>query len=176
MLSQIFNKEKTQSIIDVMPDIMIVWKVVTDWRYLNIRKDAKSRGMKNDQWHPAFTFGGDRTFWYPFKSGCNENNIWGFHCFVKKGEVQQYKKYFKHQNHIGHWNMISAKIEKKDIMKIGLDKGSSLTILASRIIMPAYPNTDIAKEFTEGCELIENCEPAIELMSDNLSLVDANTG
>ena len=172
MLSQIFNKKKTQSIVDVMPDTMIVWKIVTDWRYSKVH--SKATGMEKDHWHPAFTFGAkDCLLWYPFESAYNENNIWGFHCFVKKDESQQYKKHFKNSNQLGHWNMISAIIEKKDIMKIGLDRGSSLTILTSRILMPTYPNTDITKEVTENYDVIELCKPAIELMSDSLSLVDA---
>ena len=175
MLSQIFNKEKTQSIIKVMPDTMIVWKIVTDWRYLKL--NLYPRGMEKDHWHPAFSFKtGDRINWYPFKSGHNENNIWGFHCFVKKGEVQQYKKYFKNKYQIGYWNMLSATIEKKDIIKIGLDRGRSLTILTSQIVMPSYPNTDITKEFTESHNLIEDCEQAMELMSEDVSLADISAG
>jgi hypothetical protein len=170
MLSQIFDKEKTQSIIDVMPDSMIVWKVVTNWRYLKVREIAIAEGMKKECWHPAFTFGKiGNGFWYPFKGGYNENNVWGFHCFVKKDEIQQYKKHFGKIIHIGYWDMVSAKIDKKDIMKIGLDRGLSLTILTSRIIMPTCPNTDITKEFAEEHDLIEECDQAIELMSNEIT-------
>lgn len=175
MLSRIFNDEKTQSIIDVMPDSMIVWKVVTDCCYLNTHNDinnASRRGMKKKHWHPAFTFMGKNLTWFPFRSGYNENNVWGFHCFVKKNEVQQYKNHFNDTPHTGYWDMVSAKIEKKDIMKIGLDRGSSLTILTSRIIMPTYSNTDITREIAKDFKLIESCEQAVELMSDNLCLVD----
>jgi len=172
MLSQIFDKKKTQSIIDIMPDSMVVWKIVTDWGFLKVNASARKRGMTENHWHPAFSFAEKRSIWFPFKSGYNENNIWGFHCFVTKNETQQYKKYFKGRDQIGYWNMVSAKIEKKDIIKIGLDKGSSLTILTSCIIMPTYPNTDITKEIAEDCNLIESCKSSIELMSDNLGLID----
>ncbi len=169
MLKQIFNQEKTQSIINVMPDSMIVWKVVTDANYLNVFNNAN--GMKKERWHPAFSFSPKKHIWYPFKSGHNENNIWGFHCFVKKDESQQYKEHFKEKTQIGFWNMVSAKIEKKDIMKIGVDRGNSLTILISRIIMPTYPNTDITKELSESHDIIESCKSSMELMLDNLSLI-----
>lgn len=171
MLSQIFDKKKTQSIIDIMPDDMIVWKVVTDCKFFEGSTGGAARiGMIKNRWHPAFTFIQGNLTWFPFEGGYNENNVWGFHCFVKKNEVQQYKDYFKLKSHVGHWNMVSAKIEKKYIMKIGIDKGSSLTILTSRIIMPTYPNTDITKEIAEDCNLIEDCEQTVKLMSDNLCL------
>ncbi len=173
MLKKIFNKEKTQSIISVMPDSMIVWKVVTDWSYLKIAGN-RTPGMEKNRWHPAFAFGGKTLVWHPFKSGHNENNVWGFHCFVKKDENQRYKEHFKGKIHISFWNMVSAKIEKKDIMKIGLDRGDALTILTSRIIMPTYPNTDITKELAESHDIIESCEPSMELMLDNLSLIPVN--
>lgn len=173
MLSQIFDKKKTQSIIDIMPDSMIVWKVVTDSRIFDGLDQAITRkGMIKKRWHPAFTFVKDNLTWFPFEGGYNENNVWGYHCFIKKNEVQQYKEHFNDRSHIGYWNMVSAKIEKKDIMKVGIDRGKSLTILTSRIIMPTYPNTDITKEITEDCNLIENHEQVVELMSDNLCLVD----
>ena len=173
MLSQIFDDEKTQSIINVMPDSMIVWKVVTDCRIFDsFGHNMTKKGKMKKRWHPAFTFVKDNSTWFPFEGGYNENNVWGFHCFVKKNEVQQYKKHFSEIGQIGYWNMVSAKIEKKDIMKIGLDKGKSLTILTSRIIMPTYPNTDITKEIAEDCNLIESHEQAVKLMSNNLCLVD----
>jgi len=175
MLTHIFDQERTQSIINVMPDNMIVWKVVTHWRYSTIFLEANKQGMENNLWHPAFTFStgnnkNKQKNWYPFKSGCNENNIWGFHCFIKKINAQQYKEYFKNKTQIGHWNMLSAKINKKDIMKIGLDRGLSLTILTSRIIMPTYPNLEITKEIAENCDLIESCEQSMKLISNNCLL------
>ena len=85
MLSRIFNNEKTQSIIDVMPDTMIVWKVVTDCRYFDgFNQGLTIRGMIKKRWHPAFSFIEENLTWFPFEGGYNENNVWGFHCFVKK--------------------------------------------------------------------------------------------
>jgi len=54
MLETVFDEEKTQSIIDVMPDEMIVWKVVTDWRYAAGTCISKDYGFAEGVWHTAF--------------------------------------------------------------------------------------------------------------------------
>jgi len=163
MLETVFDEEKTQSIIDVMPDEMIVWKVVTDWRYAAGTCISKDYGFAEGVWHTAFM---QNFKWGVYRPGFNIDSIdIGYHSLVSQKDLDCYRvSWVAERKRTKAWVSISAKINKEWIKRIGYDKNSSLTIVASKIIMPTYPNTDITKEIDTKSEFIEDHEESMALM------------
>ena len=146
MLSTVFSKEKTQSIIDVMPDEMIVWKA------------AKGKG--DMFWPPLWNQN-------QYNAGMNHATIdrhgeGGFHSLCTKDAVEDY--IYLRGSCFGGF-IVSLLVKKEWIIGIGhTNVEGLLCIVTSRIIMPTYPNTDITKELSQA-PLIEECVEAMELMS-----------
>lgn len=167
MLNKMFTKEKTQSIIDVIPDKMVVWKICIN--PLGIR-DAMAGTSTTFQKKWFSLYGNEDGPNYVFSD--QENVIVngpGFHSFVKEGAC----KYLL-ENTLWDWTMkwwvnLSAKIHKKDIIGIGNEVGmfgldAGLCIVTSRIWMPSYPNKCFTGELQQSSKPIEKCVRAMELM------------
>lgn len=168
MLSTVFSKEKTRSIIDVMPDEMIVWKVVLDGTR---RKEAfpKSNCIVG-KWNSYFTHG---PLWlYSVYDEIKAVDMdedgrrnMGFRSFCKRISAE---KLMDCDSYRDHAVVVAAMVSKKHITAMGDDGIDGirydLTIVTSRIIMPTYPNTDITKELSEA-PLIEECREVMELMT-----------
>ncbi len=157
MLSTVFSEEKTRSIIEVMPDEMIVWKVVTDPTFY------RAEDLYNPTvWLSAFNknHGRHRRFvGFPICTPLTSEAAiegHGYHSFIKKNTAINYRRTR------GHLTLISANIKKCDILKIGND-GGGLCVTTHFITVPTYPNTDITQELSEA-PLIEECEEVMELM------------
>jgi len=155
MLSQVFSKEKTQKIIDVMPPELIVWKAVgciDECFVASIFCDASTDYYKSGLCNNIpgkWSYSG-----YPI----------GYHSFIKKGQADIYRDGWFPLKVRGTVRVVSARISKIDIYAIGYDQNDcGLTIVTTQIFMPTYPNTDITKEL-EPAPLMEDCQEAMELM------------
>lgn len=164
-LGRVFDKEKTRKILDVMPDEMIVWKVVTDPKRSFIAGCyngvlLSSLAMR-DVWNSAFLMGrymrgnvkkvpGDEIY-YSYDAGINTNiGGTGFHAFVNRTGGEQLIEQYSHRacSHTMYlaWIVASVLVRKVDIVAMGREYEGGLCIRSSKITMPTYPNTDITKE------------------------------
>jgi len=167
MLSTVFSKEKTQSIIDVMPDEMIVWKVVTDGEKKNeMNGYYPYTSYERHAWNSAWAHGDSGLAVYNGKvatdmsEGVDVDVFVGYHSFVKRESAGKYMA----SGRPGYcWAIVSAKVLRSDITAMG-SEDCGLAVVTSRIIMPTYPNTDITKELSEA-PLIEDCVEVMELMA-----------
>lgn len=150
MLTQVFDKEKTQSIIDVMPDEMVVWKVVTG-------PDCPT--AMGDGWHSYYYHADTLT---PYIKGVIAN--YGYHSYISENAANKFLDTVYKLGEYYTEAIVSAKILKKDIKNMGYEDNGTICVVTSRIIMPTYPNTDITKELNQAPQLVEECDRAMELM------------
>lgn len=172
MLSTVFSEAKTRSIIDVMPDEMIVWKVVSVG-FIDKANKPHLDIYTSIHLHVNYLSGENKA-----SNGIARDNHGmeyqaGFHSWVKKDQTAKYMSYLtQHSNQIIYRHshgldesIISCQIQKKDIVAIGREHSEfGIGIVTSHIIMPTYPNADITKELSEA-PLIEECVEAMELMN-----------
>jgi hypothetical protein len=152
-LKAIFNKRKTQSIKEVMPEILPVYKVVIlsrepnsgrlpQYKYIApVRGCGYSAGQQcmqtNQRCLSARVVGSpsDRLSYYP-----------GFHCLVKKSAAEKYRQLLSGmclRYQLGKLVVLTCEIKKEWIIAIGLEGDKDMVVVSNRIIMPAYPGIDI---------------------------------
>ncbi len=136
-LSILFDKDKTQRILDEMPDIVPVWKVVEV-----TRKKYEAPFVMY-----YYSIGWNTSPSFELKDGCNIKYKGGFHSFAKKSDAVAYKKHgcFCFRNGISY-RIIRFSVLKKDITSIGQQNfqdeiwncKSALTIVSSQIYWGVY--------------------------------------
>lgn len=151
-LERVFDKAKTQKILDVMPDEMIVWKVVVSPEY-----EPDGYALE-PVWHSAFARGvrGQGRLTAFAKQGlslatkepmpCGGSVRWGFHSFVKAISATWLEHAYWNNRAIPHWHTVTALVKKEWITTLGVEGQNNIVIVSSKIHMPTYPNTDITKE------------------------------
>lgn len=142
-LEQVFDKAKTQSILDVMPGEMIVWKGVTTPSH------ARERcGLKEAVWYSAFGQGPteESKVFVPYSAGVVTSEPPGFHSFVRKVSIDLMRYRFFGKEIAAKWQCVSALVRKDWITTLGVEGQNNIVIVSSKIVMPSYPNTDITKE------------------------------
>lgn len=161
-LERVFDKDKTQKILDVMPDEMIVWKVV-----VNPEFKFSDVGPMTKQWHAAFNKNNKP---WPFTAHRNTAKMGsilvdgqryecGFHSFVKQSSLDWMSFEWGFGREIKKiWSPVTALVKKEWITSLGVEGQNNIVIVSSKIIMPTYPNTDITKE------LGKVTEPEVELI------------
>lgn len=157
-LHTVFSEEKTQKIIAVMPDELVVWKIVTDGGEFG----------HTPQWFSQFNHGfNERAGLCRFHSGVfvaqqrpivtkDRATVYmsGLHAWVKKGGITWSALTCEEE--------ISCLIKKDWITFIGLAH-ELLAVVCSHMTFPAYPNIDILKEIDTEPIRMEEHEETMQL-------------
>jgi hypothetical protein len=170
-LRAVFDKEKTQSIKEVMPDELLVYKVATlidkedpilrtvSPKYVSpVCSVEYSAGEQSNRWDlglftvPLVYRPKEHVSYYP-----------GFHSFAQREVATQYLQQILHYSgQLNHYFVKSAVILTCGVLKdwitaIGIEDERAMVIVSNRIMFPAYPHTDIRND--------KNCEWFFEAQS-----------
>jgi hypothetical protein len=171
-LHAIFDKEKTKSIKEMMPDILITYKgslivYESDFGLLQPRPKyiapyTRFEYLVGEQFMrtnlglfptPVVDSPEDQLSYYP-----------GFHSFVKKTSAEKYNEKLS-TNTIGVAVLLTCGVRKEWITAIGLEGDRDIVVVSNRIVIPYYPQTDIRYD--------KNCNWFFEAQSQTKS-VDTN--
>ena len=154
-LRAIFDKEKTQSIKEVMPEELIVYKVALivceEGGAFSQRKYIAPYARTEYMWGEQFMQSDRSLLSAPVVDSLAEhlNYYPGFHSLIKKSAAEKYMESLstaKNRSAV----VLTCGVKKEWITAIGLERGRNLVVVSSRIVIPSYPHRDFVHD--QHCE------------------------